>query len=280
MIWEYLRAEEFDDAVKASNGVCVVPVGCVEKHGQHLPLGTDVLHSTSIVRQAAEKEPACVFPTMYFGEKTGAGEFKGTIIFSAELRLQILKETCREIHRNGFKKILLCNGHGGNTAMLDYFARSVLYEKNDYMVFTHSLALPTPDKILAGEYPYLTVEDKAVLKAYVDEGKCRLGGHGCFAETGWVYGTHPELVRLDKMDAESGLSVHRFDEFSARKIGTPFAWMGNYPNSYTGAMHEGMNERIAKAMVEYSVNSMAEVLHFLKNETTSDAYHKEWLEKQ
>lgn len=280
MIWEYLRAEEFEDAVKESNGVCVVPVGCVEKHGQHLPLGTDVLHCTSIVRQAAEKVPVCVFPTMYFGEKTGAGEFKGTIIFSAELRLQILKETCREIHRNGFKKILLCNGHGGNVAMLDYFARSVLYEKNEYMVFTRSLGIPTPENILAQDYAYLTPEDKAILQAYQDEGKSKLGGHGCFGETGWVYGTHPELVRLDRMDAESGLSVHRFDEFSARKIGTPFAWMGNYPNSYTGAMHEGMNERIAKAIVEYTVDNIAEVFRFLKEETISDTYHEEWLAKQ
>ena len=68
---------------------------------------------------------------MYFGEKTGAGEFKGTVIFSASLRQQILKETCSEIARNGFKKILLYNGHGGNQDMLSYFSRSVLYEKND-----------------------------------------------------------------------------------------------------------------------------------------------------
>ena len=93
MLWENLREEEFKDAITKSNGVCILPVGCLEKHGQHLPVGTDVIHITEIAKQATQKEPACVFPTMYFGEKTGAGEFAGTVIFSPELRLQILKET-------------------------------------------------------------------------------------------------------------------------------------------------------------------------------------------
>ncbi|MBQ2931988.1 MAG: creatininase family protein, partial [Clostridia bacterium] len=41
MLWEHLREEEFEDAVKRSGGVCVIPLGCIEKHGQHLPQGTD-----------------------------------------------------------------------------------------------------------------------------------------------------------------------------------------------------------------------------------------------
>ena len=122
MLWENLREEEFKDAIKQSNGVCILPIGCLEKHGQHLPVGTDVIHITEIARRAAELETACVFPTMYFGEKTGSGEFLGTVIFSPELRLQILKETCSEIYRNGFNKILIYNGHGGNQAMISNFS--------------------------------------------------------------------------------------------------------------------------------------------------------------
>ena len=140
MLWENLREEEFEEAINRSKGVCIVPVGCLEKHGQHLPVGTDVIHITEIARLAAELEPAVIFPTMYFGEKTGAGEFKGTVIFTAELRQQILKETCREIARNGFKKIVLYNGHGGNQAMLSAFSRSVLYEKTD-CIWIPALAL-------------------------------------------------------------------------------------------------------------------------------------------
>lgn len=280
MLWENLREEEFKSAIKASKGVCVVPVGCLEKHGQHLPVGTDVIHITEIARRAAEKEPVCVFPTMYFGEKTGSGEFAGTVIFSPELRLQILKETCQEICRNGFKKILLYNGHGGNQSMISYFCRSVLYEKCGYSVFDYSLGsdFATPKKLLNEGFKYLTTDDRKILQSYIDEKK--RFGHADFIETGWVYGIRPETVRLDKVYQESNESTHRFDEFSNHRINTPFAWMANFPNSYEGDMHDGMNERIARAMVEYSVKKLTEVLKFLKEETVSDEYRREWAEKQ
>lgn len=279
MLWENLREEEFNEAIEQSGGVCILPVGCLEKHGQHLPVGTDVIHITEIARLAAEKETACVFPSMYFGEKTGAGEFKGTVIFSSELRQQLLKETCREIARNGFKKILLYNGHGGNQAMISNFSRSVLYENTDYMVYDYSIGsdFALPKKLLQEGYPYLTKEDRAVLKDYTDQKKRY--GHACFVETGWVYGVRPEVVRLDKIDQESGSSTHRFDEFANLKINTPFAWMADYPNSYAGDSHEGMNERIARAMVEYSTDRLCKVIRFLKEETISDEYKKEWEEK-
>jgi len=280
MNWEYLREEEFKDAIEQSKGLCVVPVGCMEKHGQHLPVGTDSILATEIVRRAAKREPVVVFPTMHFGEKTGAGEFVGTVIFSNELRFRILEELCDEIHRNGFKKILLFNGHGGNQAMISQFARSTLYRPKGYMVYDYAPGsdFPTPNKLLNGNYGKLTAEDREILKSYVDAKKRY--GHACFIETGWIYATHPELVRLDKINAESGNSTHRFDEFAKRKINSPFAWMADYPNSYAGDSHEGMNERIAGAMMEYSVVKAAEVFRFLKNETISEEYYKEWLAKE
>ncbi len=280
MLWENLREEEFEGAIESSGGLCIVPVGCLEKHGQHLPVGTDVIHITEIARKAAEKETACVFPTMYFGEKTGAGEFRGTVMFSAELRNQILKETCQEIARNGFKKILLYNGHGGNQDMLSAFCRSVLYEKADYLVYTYGIGsnFATPKKLLQKNYSYLTKEDKEILKSYTEQKKRY--GHACFIETGWVYGVRPDVVRLDKIWSESGESVHRFDSFSEKKISTPFAWMADYPNSYAGDAHDGMNERIARAMVEFSTDALCDVIHFLKEETISNEYQEEWLKKQ
>lgn len=280
MIWEYLREEEFKEAVKSAKGVCVLPIGCMEKHGQHLPIGTDSILATEIVRKAAEREPVMVFPTLHFGEKTGAGEFAGTIILSSELRLKLLEEICDEIHRNGFHKILIFNGHGGNQAMISHFLRSTLYEKKGYMVYDYAPGsdFPTPNKIMSGNFGKLTNEDREVLKDYIEQKKRY--GHACFIETGWIYATHPELVRLDKMDAESGQSTHRFDEFAKRRINSPMAWMADYPNSYAGDSHEGMNERIAATMMEYSVTKTAEVFRFLKEETISDEYYKEWCAKQ
>lgn len=279
MLWENLREEEFDSAIEKSKGVCILPVGCLEKHGQHLPVGTDVIHITEIAKRAAETEEAMVFPTMYFGEKTGATNFKGTVIFSAKLRQNILEETCSEIARNGFKKILIYNGHGGNQAMIANFSRSVLYKECDYKVFDYSLGsdFATPKKLMQKNYPYLTSDDRKVLNSYIAEKKRY--GHACFIETGWVYGVRPETVRLDKINAESGSSTHRFDKFSDLKINTPLSWMANFPNSYDGDSHDGLNERIARAMVEYSTEKLCEVIKFLKEEEISADFIKEWKEK-
>lgn len=276
MLWEDLREEEFKEAIEKSKGVCILPVGCLEKHGQHLPVGTDVIHITEIAKISAQKEYAVVFPTIYAGEKTGAQNFKGTVVYSSELRQQLLKETCKEIARNGFKKILIYNGHGGNQAMISNLSRSLLYENIDFCVFDYSLGsdFATPKKLLSKNYPYLTSEDRKILNDYTTQKKRY--GHACFIETGWVYGVRPETVRLDKINQESGESEHRFDEFSKLKINTPLAWMADYPNSYAGDSFEGMNERIAMAMVEYSSECLCNVIKFLKKEKISLEYLSQW----
>jgi len=138
MKWEYLREEEFENAIEKSKGLCVLPVGCMEKHGQHLPVGTDSILAEEIVNRAADREPVCVFPTIHFGEKTGAGEFKGTVMLSVELRQRLLAEVCGEICRNGFKKILIFNGHGGNQSMISSFVRSTLQKDNGYLIFDYA----------------------------------------------------------------------------------------------------------------------------------------------
>jgi creatinine amidohydrolase len=283
MLWESLRAEEFEKAIQLSNGVCAIPIGCVEKHGQHLPLGTDIFQASRLTELAAEKEPVCIFPKLYFGEKQGAADILGTIIFSSKLIFDILTEACSEIARNGFKKIVLMNGHGGNKSMLQNFARSVLYDKNDYMVYVYSTsnAWPSPKNLLAkieteGRlfFPELTDDDIKVLEDYVAQNK--KGGHGCFTETSLILGMFPELVDLDKMNAESGASTHFMDHLTKEGIYTPFAWMANYPNSYAADIHEGLNERIAKASVKYSTEIIAKMFKVLKEETISDEYHNRW----
>src|SRR5882762_9881444 len=60
--WEELTAAEFRDAIQLSKGTCLLPFGILEKHGPHLPLGTDLLNVRHASLQAAEREFAVVFP--------------------------------------------------------------------------------------------------------------------------------------------------------------------------------------------------------------------------
>ena len=96
-LWDELTASEFAEGVKKAEGVCIVPIGVVEKHGQHLPLGTDVLMAREISRRAAEKEYCIIFPYYYGGQNFVATPQPGAIAYSAELMFKLLDETCREI---------------------------------------------------------------------------------------------------------------------------------------------------------------------------------------
>jgi len=285
MLWENLREPEFKDAVKASNGVCLVPIGCLERHGPHSPVGTDTIIAAGVVADAADIEPCVVFPTMFFGDKTGAGEWAGTVIFSLETRWAIFKETCNEIYRNGFNKILFCNGHGGNTPMLSTFMRAMMQENPNIMTFECNVAQNTLSheafERIANDkdsYPYLTDDDRAELMRFVKERKEM--GHACIYETAVTYAYRPETIAKELIASESGSSVHRFDKMSKNGISSPFAWMANYPNSYSADNDYNLTDGIARALKDSAVQNMVNNIKFLKAESISNDYHAEWIKKQ
>ncbi len=88
--WEELTAAEFRDAIQLSKGTCLLPFGILEKHGPHLPLGTDLLNVRHASLQAAQQEYALVFPQYYFGQIFEAKHEPGTVAYSMELQLNLL----------------------------------------------------------------------------------------------------------------------------------------------------------------------------------------------
>lgn len=102
--WEELTAADFRTGIEQSGGVCLLPFGILEKHGPHLPLGTDLLKVRYAAVQAAQREYAVVFPEYYFGQIFEARHEPGTIAYSTHLQLELLQETTDEMARNGCKK--------------------------------------------------------------------------------------------------------------------------------------------------------------------------------
>src|SRR5260221_624762 len=66
--WEELTAADFRDAISQAKGACILPFGILEKHGPHLPLGTDLLNVRYASLHAVATEFAVVFPEYYFGQ--------------------------------------------------------------------------------------------------------------------------------------------------------------------------------------------------------------------
>src|SRR5205807_8344652 len=105
--WEELTAADFRSAIQQSQGTCLLPFGILEKHGPHLPLGTDLLDVRYATLHAADQEYAVVFPEYYFGQIFEAKHQPGTMAYSTHLQLDLLQETTDEMARNGCKKVLI-----------------------------------------------------------------------------------------------------------------------------------------------------------------------------
>ena len=120
--WEELTAADFVRAIQQAQGTCLLPFGIIEKHGPHLPLGTDLLNVRYVSEHAAEQEYAVVFPAYYFGQIFEARHQPGTVAYSARMQLDLLQETTDEMARNGCKKVVVVNGHGGNEHLRDVAA--------------------------------------------------------------------------------------------------------------------------------------------------------------
>src|SRR5438105_13761869 len=133
--WEELTAADFLRALEASATSCVLPFGIIEKHGPAGPLGTDLINVRYTTLLAAADEYAIVFPEYYVGQIFEAKHQPGTVAYSRRLQLDLLQETTDEMARNGCKKIIIVNGHGGNNSLLPFFAQTQLDTRHDYVVY-------------------------------------------------------------------------------------------------------------------------------------------------
>jgi creatinine amidohydrolase len=268
--------------------VCVIPAGCVEKHGLHLPLGQDILQASAIAYEASKLETVAVFPDFTFGDVSGQSPNTpaGTLNIPLPLRNELLLVLCEQASRWGFHKILLYNGHGGNGPWLSQFKRKMANEKRDFVVASYMISLPAPHKmaemIIAegrGAIPELTAEDEELLLKYHEQNM--FIGHACMGETAHMMGISPESVHLDRLGIESGLSNHKTDYLSKAKIQIPRGWDINYANNFSGDDPVGCNERIGRASVRIEAERFAAALKLYKEDQNItkwllDDYQKGW----
>jgi len=218
--WEELTAAEFQSAIEQSRGTCLLPFGIVEKHGPHLPLGTDLLDVRYAALHAAELEYAVVFPEYYFGQIFEARHEPGTIAYSTHLQLDLLQETTDEMARNGCKKVIVVNGHGGNESLLPFFAQTQLEKPHDFVVYVMGLVEPPPGG--------------PAKKTSVDM-------HAGESETSKIMISNPNLVHLDRAQQESGADQARLK--LPDTLYTGIWWYARFPNHYSGDGSAATRER-------------------------------------
>ena len=104
---------EVEQALTHTDAV-IIPLGSIEQHGRHLPLGTDTYEAVETAKLIAQKADVLVAPVVIAGLSPHHMGFPGTITLSPETFEAVVFETAQSLIRHGFRKILIFNGHGGN----------------------------------------------------------------------------------------------------------------------------------------------------------------------
>jgi creatinine amidohydrolase len=253
--WEELTAADFKEAIAKAQGTCLLPFGILEKHGPHLPLGTDLLDVRYIAEHAAQQEYAVIFPDYFAGQIFEARHEPGTIAYSPELQLRLLQETTDEMARNGCKKVVIINGHGGNEHLLPFFAQTQLYKPHDYVVYVQSGH--GPSKKAAAE------------RAGPDY-------HAGETETSIILSTHPDLVHLDRANQESGADQKRVK--LPENVYTGIWWYARFPDHYAGDGSTATKEE-GDAAVQNWINTVVRAIQAIKADNESQKLQNEFYER-
>lgn len=256
---EELTSPQFVKAVEQSGGVVVIPLGIIEKHATHLPLGTDLFEARTSVIRATKKEYAVVFPPYYTGQIFEAKHQPGTVAYSNELMWKMLEETCAELARNGLKKIILFNGHGGSTYFLDYFCQSQLASEKDYIVV---LFQSGPDQALDRQINALK--------------SAKLDGHAGEEETAMMSFIRPDLVDTGNMATEPGADQRRLADMPFGFTG--IHWYARYPNHFAGDIVR-VDPKLGEMLIEKDAVQLAALIKYLKNSNTVGQLQEEFFKR-
>lgn len=259
MFWQELTSDDFPAAVRAAQGVCLLPLGVMERHAHHLPLGTDMFIARELCRRAAELEPAIVFPDFYFTKIHEARCFPGAVAVEGDLTLRLLENTCREIARNGLKKIVIVSGHGGNYFLTRYLAQTQLASRRDYAVYVAD--------------PGVAPQDEAELNSLFATGFSDHAGEG---ETSQMLALRPDLVRMERIpDEPEGAPRGRLKKLSDANVFTAIWWYADYPTHYAGDARPARAEK-GECLMQAMARNLAVILRTVKQDETTARLQNEF----
>ena len=257
---EELTVPDYIKAVEKSAKTCILPIGVFEKHGPHLPLGTDLYTAREFALRAAAKDYIVVFPWYYFSQINEARHQPGTIAYSPELVWKILQETLDELARNGFEKIIIVNGHGGNNAFLNYFGMAQLSKRRSYTLYWFQ---PANDPEVLKQAEALTQHDP------YDQ-------HAGNSESSVSKAIVPEMSHLDRASQQSGIDQERLKHLP--NVYTGIWWYAKYPNHYSGDGTKA-NAQAGELLINSTVDQLVKLIEAVKKDEVVPALQNQFFEE-
>jgi creatinine amidohydrolase len=240
LLWAELRRDEVA-AARDRGAVVVIPVGAIEQHGPHLPLNTDISDAWAVASQlsaSCDDPPVLVAPPVPWGVSHYHHVFPGTLSLTVESLSSLLLDLCRSVATNGFTRMVLLNGHGGNSATIETVATRAHVEGIDVFPIT---------------YWHLVPETMAQLAAQ-DGGHI---GHAGEMETSLQLHLQPALV--DRKALERPLGRPMEEVALVPGVYWPPRVLEEAPDGVYGLAHKGTAEK-GEQLLDAVVARLAELL--------------------
>jgi creatinine amidohydrolase len=223
------------EALVPLNPLVIVPVGALEAHGPHLPLGADQIQAETTARALAERVGAFVAPTLPYGVCAGTRPFPGTVSVSLDTLERMARDVLAEFVRMGVRRLLVLSGHAAHGHM------AALKAAADEVVRDH----PVARAVVLSDYDFV-YELRGTESPETD-------GHGGLLETSRVLAMTPRLV-----GAARPRVAYRGSRFRA---GEPTAeeWPESVMGDTTAASAE-LGERVQEHVLARLEATVAELL--------------------
>lgn len=186
MLLEKMTWEEIAEQISRCTPL-ILPVGSIEQHGPHLPLATDLYSVLEISKLISDKIDLVIAPPLYYTYTKSMRSFVGTTSIEGNTLTLLIRDLIKEFLRQGFKKILVLNGHYENTAFL---------EEGTYLALEH--CSKNDAKIVLTTWWDL-IPEKALKEIFTDAWEGWSGVHASFPETSLAMALNPSIVRRDKI---------------------------------------------------------------------------------
>lgn len=208
----------------------ILPIGAVEQHGRHLGVGCDCLLAERIANDTGMRANVVVAPSLAYGMSLHHMKFAGTLSLRPATLTLVLEDLLRSMYAHGFRRVLVVNGHGGNTAALD-----------------SALA------IVANELQGLRVKsfewwkEPELLQLVDDIAGKQEGTHASAAETSLMMVARPQGVHMELTAQRDAPYVHLREFLSAERFA------GTFPDGVMGLVPVGATSELGNQLLEKSV---------------------------
>jgi creatinine amidohydrolase len=221
--------EEVKNYLERDNRV-ILPLGATEEHGRHLGLGTDFIEAEAIAHGAGLATGVAVAPTLNYGMSLSQMGFSGTLSLRPITLISVMEDLLHALHQHGFRRVLVVNGHGGNTAAISSAVQTVAQDLQGLRV---------------KNFEWWT--DAEAYQVVIDRMGEQAGSHASSGETAFMLAVRPSAVKMQRLTGQDA-PVKR-----SREMTTALTFAQHYPDGIMGLDPSQATPEAGKALLKKSV---------------------------